>query len=169
MEITVPREPKLDRIEDRIAGRKLIPRECVLNVTSKRIKKLESEMRRLLVRDFVNSSSVLLRLFVEMTINHYCEENPLITVSNSTQLNRKCMEVCRDLERKGAMNREQVKAMESYFDRDGFLKPVTTIINNYVHNKHHIPLVEDVISHWDNLEPLMVACWPIEDSQNGEE
>src|SRR5205823_5874406 len=53
------------------ARRTLIPRDCYLTVSNAKIAEITKELRGLVVADFPHSVSVLFRVFLEQSVDHY--------------------------------------------------------------------------------------------------
>ncbi len=138
----------------------LIPSSCVLKIKDPRINAIYKELRTMRVDNFPNASAVLLRVFMELTVDHYIETHGL-TVNGTgrrIELAKKLSAVADHLQANGI--------------RKGILHPVRVAVSNssnimsvdtfhhYVHNTHMIPKPVDLNKTWDSLQPFFEKIWP---------
>lgn len=139
---------------------RLIPRDCVLQVTDKRVCDIEIELRKLSLTDFPNAVSVLFRVFIELSCDSYIPK--LGSGSNITvdsKLNAKLQAVVLDLEGRQKLTKQQANPVKRMSNKDSFLSPSTELLHQYVHSTSTFPATSDLRSHWDSIEPFAVAIW----------
>lgn len=139
--------------------KKLIPRDCVLNIDDERLRRIEQELRHLTIEDFPNAVGVLIRVFVELTTDAYIERHALAGVTADSKLYKKLETVRRDLVGRQKLTKAQAGAVARACAKDSFLAPSIDVMHSYIHNKHMFPVPGDLLAHWDNLQPYVVACW----------
>jgi hypothetical protein len=137
---------------------RLIPRDCVLNVTEPRVRQIEAELRGLSLDTYPNATSVLFRVFIELSADAYVQRVGLKT-SVDARLGTKLLDVTHDLMARAKLTRQQAAPVRKAAESDSFLGPSITVMNHWVHNQHMFPAASDLRTGWDNLQPWFGAVW----------
>ena len=138
---------------------RLIPGNATLNVTDPRCRAIENELKRLSLQQYPNAVSVLFRVFLELSADSYIEEAGLPNVDENRSLGTKLQEVTGDLLAKKKLTSQQARVVRRASERDSYLGPSITGMNQYVHNKHLFPAPGDLRADWDSLQPWFKAVW----------
>ncbi|MYA19724.1 MAG: hypothetical protein F4Z25_05555 [Chloroflexi bacterium] len=137
---------------------RLIPSDCVLNVTEPRLRDIELELRHLKLESHPNAVSVLLRVFLELSVDWYISDAGL-GISEKARLGAKLKAVADDLVRRKKLTRKQAQPARRAAQKNTFLGPSVTQMNEWIHNQHMFPGPSDLRSEWDGLQPCFVAVW----------
>ena len=152
----------------------LVPKEYNLPVTDDRILKIFLEMKGLSVKKYVNTAAIMLRIFLEMSVDVYIETFNLlkpgkITSSKSGKnLLEKLQTVIEHLKANKEANIDMTKGME--FAMNNNISPLSPeTLNSYVHNYRFSPMPESLIAEWDNVHPFFECLWNAVSKQKGME
>ncbi len=139
--------------------RTLIPSSCVLKISDPRINAIYKELRMMRVENFPNASAVLLRVFMELTLDHYIGTHGLVVNPTGGRV-----ELAKEL--KAVADHLQANGI-----RKGILHPIRVAVSNsssilsvdtfhhYVHNRHMIPKPVDLNRTWDSIQPFFEKIW----------
>lgn len=137
----------------------LIPKDSALDINLPRVNAIYLELLDLSVEKNPNATSVLLRVFVELSIDHYLDSEGYSADVLHKSLAEKIVIAAKKLRSTGTINEAGEKAMRKIASSSGLLSPSTTTFNQYVHNYYVHPSPTDLRSQWDELEPFMKAIW----------
>jgi hypothetical protein len=141
----------------------IIPRSTNLNVTPPRINAIYNELLNLSAETYTNACSVLMRVFLELSVDHYIEENklPLPKSGGNTPLAQRLKMVSTNLHSKKKINDKLKVAIEGVANggQSVFAASIPTF-NQYVHNKYVFPKHAELYVAWDEISPLMEKLWP---------
>ncbi|CAB3819744.1 hypothetical protein LMG26854_01401 [Achromobacter aegrifaciens] len=143
--------------------KKLISPTCILRITeNNRINDLYHNLKSFDVDDYANAVSVLARLFLEMSVNHYLAAKGLKTEnelnSNRYHLQARMTDVVEHLRAAQQLTSNQVQSINKELgNADSTFHPNS--LNAFVHNPNLSPKSNDLKRGWNNVEPLIVAIW----------
>ena len=139
----------------------LIPSSCAMNISNSKILQIYRELRTLDVVEYSNAVAVLFRVFVELSIDHYIQQENLMppTQADNCKLRDKLKKSADSLESSGKLLRDQAKASRAAAQDQQLLHTSITTMNQYVHNRHFSPRPSDLRASWDNLQPFLEAIW----------
>lgn len=142
----------------------MIPSDLRLNVTVPRLYQLYWELHNLKLRDFPSACSVLLRVFLELSLDHYLYQHGLLKPGQTTRgmpLAKKMKDVASHLRAAGHISLQLEQAIETIANSTTTLLAAgAPTLHAYVHNTHIFPKGEDLRVAWDELQPFFQALWP---------
>jgi hypothetical protein len=108
---------------------------------------------------FPNGAAVLLRVFVELSVDHFIDDRKL-QVSGNNPLAKRLKLVATTLESEGAVSEKLRKAVEQVANGPSPLAPGVSTFHQYVHNQYTFPKPRELYLAWDELQPFMEQVWP---------
>lgn len=143
----------------------IVPKSCSINVTDNRIAEIYGELRTLRLTEARNAIAVLLRVFLEMSVDHFLESNggdltikrPGAPVRHK-KLDKKLTEVVAML--------VSVGVPEAHFASVKRALSVDTspmnidLWHRYVHDRYATPSPAELTAAWDQAQPLFEKIWP---------
>jgi hypothetical protein len=155
---------KRARIPSKMPRTTAIPRSCRLNITNAKIAEIYDELRNLHLSRHPHAIAVLLRVFLETSIDHYLTKiGAQLTFSTPNgskdkSLKKKVDEAITSMVNSGTDKRE-LKAIRAALSNDNH--PFSPeLLHAYVHNRFFSPTERDLTAAWDNGQPLFERIWP---------
>ncbi|MCP4368798.1 MAG: hypothetical protein GY797_11900 [Deltaproteobacteria bacterium] len=141
----------------------LIPRNCKLNIDQPRIYKMFTEFKRLKVEEYPNAGAVMLRVFIELSLDHYLENIIGWTEQQrrGSTLAQKLKSVANYLEKNDIMSASQLAPIKKAADGQTLLAASVRTMHGYVHNRHFSPVASELQVVWDDFQPFMENLWPV--------
>ncbi len=137
---------------------RLIPSKCAVRPSTGRANDIFTELRKLELSAYRNAVAILLRVFLEFSVEEYMRRNKVMAVTPKDELKRKLQEVATDMENNSVMSRKELHGIrKAASDPNSIVSTVT--LNAYVHNSKFYPSVDDLRTSWDNLEPFIEKLW----------
>jgi hypothetical protein len=145
--------------------REVVPKGCPVNVTDNRIADIFRELRILRLEDAPNSIAVLLRIFLEMSVDHFLEKNGGqldFTTPNGQKkfksLDKKLAEVVAMLVSIGVPQAHFATVIRSLSVQSSPMH--LDLFHRYVHDRFATPLPQELKAAWDHAQPLFEKIWP---------
>lgn len=136
----------------------LIPSDCLLSVSDPRTQDIERELRHLSLESNPNAVSVLLRVFLELSVD-WLISNVSLTVDRRARLRIKLSATADYLVKQKSLTKQEAEPVKRAAQKGTFLGPSVTQMNEWIHNPHMFPGPSDLRSEWDGLQPWFMAVW----------
>ena len=141
-----------------------IPKSCRLNIANPKIEEIYTELRALQLSKYPHAIAVLLRVFLETSIDHYLTKSgiPLTMATAGGERDktlRKKVEECIAHIIAGGANKKDFKGISTALGSANH--PFSPeLLHAYVHNRFFSPTERDLTAAWDNGQPLFDRIWP---------
>ena len=142
----------------------LVPKNLVLHINNPKLNKIFEELKQIPVRTCPNASSVLLRVFLELSVDAYLERydlvknNAITACSSGESLQGKVGKVLNHMTQLGIMSNDLSKGIRSEINDKNSVLSIESL-NAYVHNEFFYPKADNLIIGWDNIETFFVLLW----------
>lgn len=145
----------------------LVPKSCKLNVTNSKIAGIYGELRTLQLAKHVHAIGVLLRVFVEMSVDEYLTTvaniplytmNPANNQKKDKYLKTKMKEAIDYMVVNGATEKEFKGVRMAMNDQNNPFSIET--LHAYIHDRFFTPIDSHLRAAWDNGQPLFEKIWP---------
>ena len=157
-----PKKTTVARVSMRSA---VVPKGCKLNVTNPKIGEIYRELRTLQFSKHPHAIAVLLRVFLETSVDHYLTKAGIALViaikgggNKEKPLRTKVQETVNHMVTNGATRKDFTGVLRGINDRTHPLSP--DLLHSYVHNRFVSPKERDLTIAWDNAQPLFERVWP---------
>jgi hypothetical protein len=107
------------------------------------------------IEQFTNAVSILLRVFLEMSVDHYVSEHS-ITLPPEAKLSARAQAVVNDMRKKKLMS--DFKAINVAIGTPDSLVSIGTL-HAYVHHESFHPSPKELKVAWNRLEPFIATLW----------
>ncbi len=150
--------PKKKKIPLSTKRKTLIPAKCTLIIHHARLNKIYDELQSLKVDDFQNACAVMLRVFLELSLDEYSSVKT-IPFPKDPYLVQKLNKVADYLEKNGLMTKAELKPVRVACSSPNALFSTNTL-NAYVHNPNLAPKAKELKETWDDMQKLFETIWP---------
>ena len=157
----VPRGKKGGR-DQRRQRTTIIPKDCVLEIDHHRINDIYIELKQLSSDDFPNSAAAMMRVFLELSLDHYLENTANWSESqiDGTTLQKKILATVKLFEKGNTLTAGQLAPVKACANKQSILGPTYKTLHEFVHNYHHAPIPTELRTLWDNLQLFFQKLWP---------
>ena len=158
--------PIRDRKKPDPADRKvLVPRNAKLSVTDNRTAEIIKELRRLKVDDAPHAIAVLLRVFLELSVDHYMDLNKLPLRTTDPKGNRrdktlknKTHEVIGHLILHQGVEKKDLFGVERAIS-DSKSPLFIDLLHSYLHNRFVTPKARELLGAWNDAQRFFESIW----------
>lgn len=144
----------------------IVPKTCKLNITTNaKIEKIYNELKVLQLKNHVHAIGVLLRVFLEMSVDDYLvnkAHSPLTYTKNGHQgfkkLDVKVKEAIQHMVSNGATESD-FKGVKAGMTDEHHPFSIDTL-HAYIHNRFFTPTEGNLTTGWDNAQKFFETIWP---------
>ena len=143
---------------------KFVPESLTLTIPNDRSNRIFGEMKQMSHLTMPNACAVMMRVFVELSVDCYMETFDLLKHGSLTgakdprDLKQKVNEVMNHLKQTNRADDAMNKGMKTVIKQDNSIFSIDTM-NAYVHNGDFNPIPENLMLSWDNIQPFVNALW----------
>lgn len=127
----------------------LIPSDFVVRPKDDRVNNIYRELKQLEVEKFTNAASVMMRVFIELSIDYYLSINPISGIDASKSLSQKLSGVIDYLEKSKVLTRKELQGARYVLSSKSVSS--TENLNAYVHSRLLHPSEAEIKTTWDNI------------------
>jgi hypothetical protein len=136
-------------------SRKWSIRDLGIKPTHQRLRDILDELAHLPIEKAPNVHAVMLRVFVELSVDDYVRRNRLAIPANENTLKYRVNAVVDHLKAEERLDGKQATAVNRMTSHERFLS--TKTLQQFVHNEHLHPSPFDVENMWRNLGPFLAV------------
>lgn len=146
--------------------RTLIPPTFAADIGHTRIKAICHELKRLPVEDYPNAAAVMLRVFLELSLDHVLEavKAPNYTISDS--LSKKIQSGIAQIVARKTMTDMELKPIRIAVANKHSILSIDTL-HACVHNPSFTASPQDVRTMWDNAQLFLEKLWDLPKTAKG--
>lgn len=134
------------------------PSLLALTIPNQRIKDIYRELQRIKVEEFANAGAVLIRVFLELTVDHFLRARR-ITVKPGAELGIRLQAVHDRMQADGTMTKAELAPIRKAISSADLVHASIPTFNLYVHSFSLTPSPTDVRTAWDNLQLFFERIW----------
>ena len=156
-----PARPKPRKAKARAERTTVASPSATLNPSTPRVNAIYYELLSLSASQFPNAGSVLLRVFLELSVDHYLAAHSLCTEKerNDWKLAKRLKTVGSHLLTNGSITAQMEKVVTKVADSQHTFAAGVVTFNQYVHNQYAHPKEGELRASWDELQPIFEAIW----------
>jgi hypothetical protein len=139
----------------------LIPPNCKLPLPHHRLNSMFKELKALPLAHFQNSGAVMLRVFIELTVDYFLEHKvqwPDQQIQGSS-LAQKISSVASYLETNNIMTADELTPIKKAVSGQTLIVATVRSMNSYIHSRHYSPIPSELITVWDDFQPFIEKVW----------
>lgn len=139
----------------------VVPSSCTINPSPPRINNIFNELASLDADTYPNAGAVLLRVFLELSVDHEITRLGLMTEEQRRKdsLSKRLKTLAAAMKDTGRISEQLHAAVVKVADSQHTLAAATVTFNQYVHNKYVHPKPGEVRTAWDELQPFLEKVW----------
>ena len=139
----------------------VFPRSPKLTIADPRLRRIYEELVSIDAERFTNAGAVLLRVFLELSLDKYIEQESVEVKSDPRRgpsLKQKLEGVANFMDVKQILSKAQIRPVRRAVSDDNIAASISSF-HDYVHNPNWHPKPKDLIISCDNLFTLFESLW----------
>lgn len=139
----------------------VVPSTCPINPSSPRINNIFNELTTLDADTYPNAGAVLLRVFLELSVDHEITRLSLMSEEQRRKdsLSKRLKTLAGNMKDAKRISDQLHAAVVKVADSHHTIAAATVTFNQYVHNKYVHPKPGEVRTAWDELQPFLEKVW----------
>lgn len=156
-----PPPPRRKPSKKRAPRTSVAPNDCGINPEPPRMNSIFNELQTMDADTLPNSSAVLLRVFLELSVDHEIERFKLMAEKErlNSPLSKRMKLVAAQMLADGRIVAQLEKAIIKVADSQHTIAASNVTFNQYVHNKYVLPKPSEIRTAWDELQPFLEELW----------
>lgn len=135
----------------------IVPPGTKLSPSQPRLNAIYDELSRLDASTYTNAGAVLLRVFLELVVDHEIQRIQLMPEAEmlKSPLAKRLKVLAQDLADRGRISEQLRRAVQQIAESQNVIAASTHGFNQYVHNEYVHPALADLQAAWRQLEPFL--------------
>jgi hypothetical protein len=157
----VPTKTKSTRPKPKPPRTAVAAGDALINPAPPRLNGIFNELVSLSADTYPNAGSVLLRVFLELSLDDYVIRESVMTAKemDNAGLAKRMKAVADHLFSRGVATVDLKKAAYKIADTRHTLAAGVVTFHQYVHNQYVYPKPSELRTAWDELQPFLEAVW----------
>ena len=159
-------QPAKRHVIDPSERKTIVPSKLRLNIRDNKVAAIFKELRGLKIEDFPNAAAVLLRVFLELSVDCYLDTHSIPQRFKTPQnkmvdktLKQKVKEVVDHLVNKESCDKRDFVGVTRALSVDH--SPLYIgLLHAYLHNRFVTPKIRDLTGAWDDAQRFFERIWP---------
>jgi len=135
----------------------IIPINCIIKIAPPKINMIYIELKSLDCDKYPNSAAVLLRVFIELSMDLFNKNKNIPNISIDSDLANKITQVTKYFIDKKILKKSELRGISAAGYQPGTFLAAT--FNSFVHNETYSPISTDIKILWDNLQTFIEKIW----------
>ena len=146
--------------------RTLIPPTFAAEIGHQRLRTICHELKKLPVEDYRNAAAVMLRVFLELSLDHVLDALKVQHYTINATLPKKVAFGIKEIEARKSMTAFELKPIKTALANPHSILSIDTL-HACVHNPSFAPGPNDVRTMWDNAQLFLEKLWDLPKTAKG--
>lgn len=139
----------------------VIGKKSALVIPHNRLNQIYVELKRLNCNDFENAAGAMLRVFIELSMDHFIDQklNWSKMQKENSVLQSKMLGIIKYFESNSLLTKQELAGFKNASNKNSIIGPTYKTLHEYIHNYHITPVPTDLRNMWDSIEPVFKKIW----------